>query len=98
MKFAFGVVPLDGVIALGRLVVAGLDLRSDWILAQRNSVRLDNGLAVAQVHLALRLFYENVVDRLGEHGFGDSFSGEQENKRNVSKSRSVFLLIFIRLF
>ena len=33
------------------------------ILAQRNSVRLDNCLAVAQVHLAFRLFYENVVDR-----------------------------------
>ena len=32
MKFAFGVVLLDGVVALGRLVVAGLDLRSDWIL------------------------------------------------------------------
>ena len=32
------------------------------ILAQRNSVRLDDILAVAQVHLAFRLFYENVVD------------------------------------
>lgn len=68
MKLAFGVVPLDGVIALGRLVVTGLDLCSDRILAQRNSVRLDNFLAVAQVHLTLRLFYENVVDGGGEHG------------------------------
>ena len=32
------------------------------ILAQRNSVRLDNTIDVAQVHLMLRLFYENVVD------------------------------------
>lgn len=32
------------------------------ILAQRNSVRLDNVLAVAQLHLAFRFFYENVVD------------------------------------
>lgn len=62
MKFAFGVVLLDGVIALGRLVVAGLDLRSHRILAQRNPVRLDDVLAVAQVHLAFRFFYENVVD------------------------------------
>ena len=38
------------------------------ILAQRNSVRLDDILAVAQVHLALRFFYENVVDGRGEHG------------------------------
>ena len=53
--------------------VAGLDLRSDWILAQRNSVRLDNTIAVAQVHLALRLFYENVVDGRGEHGFSESY-------------------------
>ena len=63
MKLAFGVVPLDGVIAFGGFVVAGLDLRSHRILAQGNSVRLDNFIAVAQVHLALRLFYENVVDR-----------------------------------
>ena len=62
MKFAFGVVLLDGVIALGRLVVAGLDLRTYGTLAQRNPVRLDNIIAIAQVHLALRLFYENVVD------------------------------------
>ena len=62
MKFAFGVVQFDGVIAFGRLVIAGLDLRSHGILAQRNPVRLDDVLAVAQVHLALRLFYENVVD------------------------------------
>ena len=68
MKFALGVVSLDGVIALGRLIVAGFDLRSDWILAQRNSVRLDNFIAVAQMHLALRLFYENVVDGCEEHG------------------------------
>jgi hypothetical protein len=62
MKNAFGIVLFDGVIALGRLVVAGFDLRSNRVLAQRNSVRLDNCLAVAQVHLALRLFYEDVVD------------------------------------
>lgn len=62
MKNAFGVVPFDGVIALGCLVVAGLDLRSHGILTQRNPVRLDDVLAVAQVHLALRLFYENVID------------------------------------
>ena len=62
MENALGIVPLDGVIALGRLVVAGFDFRSHRILAQRNSVRLDDVLAVAQVHLALRLFYENVVD------------------------------------
>ena len=63
MKLAFGVVKHDGVVAFGCLVVAGLDLRSDRILAQRNSVRLDNFVAVAQVHLTIRLFYENVVDR-----------------------------------
>jgi hypothetical protein len=63
MKLTLGIVLLDGVLAFGRLVVAGLDLRSDRILAQRNSVRLDNFIAVAQVHLALRLFYENVVNR-----------------------------------
>ena len=62
MKLASGVVKHDGVVAFGRLVVTGLDLRSDWILAQRNSVRLDNTIAVAQVHLTIRLFYENVVD------------------------------------
>ena len=62
MKNAFGIVSFDGVVAFGGLVVAGLDLRSNRILALRNSVRLDNFLAVAQVHLALRLFYENVVD------------------------------------
>ena len=63
MKNAFGVVTFDGVIALGCLVVAGLDLRSHGILAQRNSVRLDDVLAASQVHLAFRLFYEDVVDR-----------------------------------
>lgn len=63
MELAFGVVKHDGVVAFGRLVVTGFDFRSHGILAQRNSVRLDNCLAVAQVHLALRLFYENVVDR-----------------------------------
>ena len=62
MKDAFGVVKHDGVLTFGCLVVTGLDLRSHRILAQRNSVRLDDILAVAQVHLALRLFYENVVD------------------------------------
>ena len=31
-------------------------------LTKRNPVRLDDVLAVAQVHLALCLFYENVVD------------------------------------
>lgn len=62
MKFALGVVKHDGVVAFGRLVVTGLALRSHGILAQRNPVRFDDVLAVAQVHLALRLFYENVVD------------------------------------
>ena len=62
MENAFGVVTFDGVIALGRLVVTGFDLRSHGILAERNPVSLDNCLAVAQVHLALCLFYENVVD------------------------------------
>ena len=62
MKLAFGVVKHDGVVAFGCLVVTGLDLRSDWILAQRNSVRLDDILAASQVHLTFRLFYENVVD------------------------------------
>jgi hypothetical protein len=62
MENALGVVSFDGVVAFGSLVVAGLDLRSNWILAQRNSVRFDNTIAVAQVHLTLRLFYENVVD------------------------------------
>lgn len=69
MKNAFGVVQFDGIIALGRLVVAGLDLRSNWILAKRNPVRLDDILAASQVHLAFRLFYENVVNGRGEHGF-----------------------------
>ena len=62
MKLAFGIVKHDGVVAFGRLIVAGLDLRSNGILAKRNPVRLDDVLAVAQVHLAFRLFYENVVD------------------------------------
>ena len=62
MELAFGIVFFDGVIALGCPVVAGFDLCSDRILAQRNSVRLDNVLASAQVHLALRLFYQNVVN------------------------------------
>ena len=70
MELAFGVVKYDGVVAFGRLVVAGLDLRSHGILTQRNSVRLDDILAASQVHLAFRLFYENVVDGRGEHGFG----------------------------
>ena len=62
MKNAFGVVPFEGVVAFGSLVVAGFDLCPDRILAQGNSLRLDNVLAVAQVHLALSLFYEDVVD------------------------------------
>ena len=62
MKLAFGVVTFDGVVAFGRLVVTGLDLRTHGILAKRNPVRLDDILAVAQVHLALRFFYEDVVD------------------------------------
>ena len=69
MELAFGVVKHDGVVALGRLVVPGLDLRSHGILAQRNLVRLDNVLAASQVHLAFRLFYENVVDGGREYGF-----------------------------
>ena len=62
MKNAFGIVQFDGVFAFGRLVVTGLDLRSHGILAKRNPVSLDNTIAIAQVHLALRLFYENVID------------------------------------
>ena len=62
MELAFGVVPFDGVVAFGSLVVAGFNFCSHRIFAQRNSVRLDNFIAVAQVHLALRLFYENIVD------------------------------------
>ena len=62
MKLALGVVPLDSIIAFGRLVVTGLDFRSHRILAKRNPVCLDDVLAASQVHLALRLFYENVVD------------------------------------
>ena len=62
MKLAFGVVTFDGVLTFGCLVVTRFDFRSHRILAQRNSVRLDDVLAVAQVHLALCLFYENVVD------------------------------------
>ena len=62
MKLAFGVVTFDGVVAFGCLVVTGFDLRSHGILAKRNPVRLDDVLAIAQVHLAFRLFYEDVVD------------------------------------
>ena len=62
MKDAFRVVKHDGVVAFGRLVVAGFDFRSHRILAQRNPVCLDDILAVAQVHLAFRLFYEDVVN------------------------------------
>ena len=62
MKLAFGVVKHDGVVAFGRFVVAGFDFRPHRILAQRNSVCLDDILAIAQVHLALCLFYEDVVD------------------------------------
>ena len=62
MENALGIVSFDGVVAFGRFVVAGLDLCTYGILAQRNSVRLDDILAVAQVHLTLRLFYENVVN------------------------------------
>ena len=42
MEFAFGIVPPDGIIAFGGLVVAGPDLRSHGILAQRNLVCLDD--------------------------------------------------------
>ena len=59
---AAGIVPLDGVVAFGRLVVTGFDFRSHRILAKRNPVRLDDILAASQVHLAFRLFYENVVN------------------------------------
>jgi hypothetical protein len=62
MENALGIVSFDGVVAFGRLVVTGFDLRSNRVLAQRNSVRLDNCLAVTQVHLAFCFFYENVVD------------------------------------
>ena len=62
MKSAFWVVKHDGVVAFGCLVVTGFDLCAHGILAKRNPVRLDDILAVAQVHLAFRLFYENVVD------------------------------------
>ena len=62
MELAFGVVKHDGVVAFGRLVVTGLDLRSHGILTKRNPVRLDDILAASQVHLAHCLFYENVVD------------------------------------
>ena len=62
MELAFGVVKHDGVVAFGRLVVAGLNLSAHGILAQRNPVRLDDVLAASQVHLAFRLFNENVVD------------------------------------
>ena len=62
MKLALGVVTFDGIITLGCLVVAGFDFRSHRILAKRNPVRLDDILAASQVHLAFRLFYENVVD------------------------------------
>ena len=37
-------------------------------LTKRNPVRLDDILAVAQVHLTFRLFYEDVVDGGWEHG------------------------------
>ena len=47
MELAFGVVKHDGVVAFGRLVVTGFDLRSYRILAQRNSVRLDDILAAS---------------------------------------------------
>ena len=49
-------------VAVDHDVATGFDLCSDRILAQRNSVSLDNVIAIAQVHLALRLFYENVID------------------------------------
>lgn len=62
MENALGIVSFDGVVAFGRFVVTGFDLRSHGILAKRNPVRLDDILAASQVHLAFRLFYENVVD------------------------------------
>ena len=73
MKFAFGIVKENLIFAFGRLVVAGFGLRSHGILAKRNPVCLDDILAVAQVHLPLCLFYENVVDGGGEHGLKCSF-------------------------
>ena len=73
MELAFRVVKHDGVVAFGRLVVTGFDFRSHRILAQRNSVSLDDILAIAQVHLAFRLFYENVVNGGREHGFSESY-------------------------
>jgi hypothetical protein len=75
MENALGIVSFDGVVAFGRLVVAGLDLRTHGILAKRNPVRLDNVLAVAQLHLAFRLFNENVVNGGREHGLKCSDKG-----------------------
>ena len=68
MKLAFGIVKENLVFAFGRFIVAGFDLCTHRILAQGNPVGFDNCLAVAQVHLPLRLFYENVVDGGGKHG------------------------------
>ena len=62
MKDAFRVVKHDGVVAFGRLVVAGFNFCTHRIFAQGNSVCLDNFITVAQVHLAFRLFYQNVVN------------------------------------
>ena len=68
MKFAFGIVKENLVFAFGRFIVAGFDLCTHGILTKRNPVRLDNTIAVAQVHLALCLFDEDVVDGGGKHG------------------------------
>lgn len=68
MKFAFGIVKENLVFAFGRFIVAGFNLCTHRILAQGNLVGFDNRFAVAQVHLALCLFYENVVNGGGEHG------------------------------
>ena len=87
MKFAFGIVLLDGIIAFGRLVVAGFDLCTDRIFTKRNPVRLDDILAVAQVHLPLRFFDENVVDGGGEHGLKCSFLGTFPASPNASRLR-----------
>ncbi len=87
MKFAFGIVAFDGVVTFGCFVVAGLDLCTNRIFAQGNPVGFDNCFAVAQVHLPLRLFDENVVYGGWEHGLKCSFLGTFPASPNASRLR-----------
>ena len=95
MKNAFGVVTFDGVLTFGRLVVTGLDLRSTGFLPSEILYVLTTFSPLRKC--IWRFAFSTRMLSMGEvcMALGVSFSDEQENKRNVSKSRSVVRLIVI---